>query len=82
MVTRAPDEDAGCHILATLPAEPDVIVPCVWHWTNAVGPILFRPSGLCSDTAWTLLRLSIAEWLLLGFFGLLVLSFVALRAAV
>lgn len=42
-------------------------------------PFLFRSSGLCSDPAWKLLNLSIAEWSLLAFIGLLLLAALTLR---
>jgi disulfide bond formation protein DsbB len=37
-------------------------------------PLLFRASGLCSDPAWTFLGLSIAEWSLAAFSGLILVS--------
>jgi protein dithiol:quinone oxidoreductase len=42
-------------------------------------PILFHASGLCSDPAWKFLSLSIADWSLLAFAGLLVLAVLGLR---
>lgn len=44
------------------------------RWAGEQVPLLFRASGLCSDPAWTFIGLSIAEWSLLCFLGLLVLS--------
>lgn len=42
-------------------------------------PFLFRSSGICSDPAWKFLNLSIAEWSLLAFIGLLLLATLILR---
>lgn len=39
-------------------------------WAGERLPVLFRPSGLCSDPGWRFLGLSIAEWSL-GIFTLL-----------
>ncbi len=39
-----------------------------------LAPLLFRASGLCSDPAWKFANLSIAEWSLLAFTGLLLLA--------
>ena len=44
------------------------------EWAGRVVPMLFQPNGLCSDPAWKLLGLSIAEWSLLCFCGLLLLG--------
>lgn len=41
-------------------------------WAGEQVPLLFQASGLCSDPAWTLFGLSIADWSL-GFFTLLLL---------
>ena len=41
-------------------------------------PILFKASGLCSDPAWKFLSLSIADWSLLCFLGLLTLALIAM----
>lgn len=46
-------------------------------WAGAKAPLLFEASGLCSDPAWKMLGLSIAEWSLIAF---TVLSTLALRA--
>ncbi len=37
------------------------------RWAGEQMPLLFQSSGLCSDPAWTLLSLSIADWSLLAF---------------
>lgn len=47
-------------------------------WAGQLAPVLFQPNGLCSDPAWKLLGLSIAEWSLVAFSGLLLLSLYAL----
>lgn len=44
------------------------------NWAGEQAPLLFQPNGLCSDPAWKLLGLSIAEWSLLAFSVLLVYS--------
>jgi len=44
------------------------------RWAGEQAPLLFKASGLCSDPAWTFLGLSIAEWSLSCFLGLLVLA--------
>lgn len=50
------------------------------RWAGEQAPLLFKASGLCSDPAWKFLDLSIADWSLLMFSGLLVLSlYTALR---
>lgn len=48
------------------------------EWAGNQSPLLFKPSGLCSDPAWTLFGLSIAEWSLLCFSGLFLLGLYAL----
>lgn len=40
-------------------------------WFGEMAPWLFRASGLCSDPQWKFLSLSIAEWSVLAFAGLL-----------
>lgn len=47
-------------------------------WAGARMPLLFHASGLCSDPAWKMLGLSIAEWSLLAFCFLSVLALYAL----
>ncbi|HUY02006.1 MAG TPA: disulfide bond formation protein B [Rhodocyclaceae bacterium] len=47
-------------------------------WAGARLPLLFHASGLCSDPAWKMLGLSIAEWSLLAFCFLTALSLYAL----
>ena len=47
------------------------------RWAGEQLPMLFKASGLCSDPAWKFLDLSIADWSLLCFCGLFVLSFFA-----
>lgn len=44
------------------------------NWAGEQVPLLFQPNGLCSDPAWKFLGLSIAEWSLMAFTALLVLS--------
>ena len=44
------------------------------RWAGEWVPILFKASGLCSDPAWKFLTLSIADWSLLCFCGLLLLA--------
>ena len=41
-------------------------------------PILFKAEGLCSDSTWSLFGLSIAEWSLLAFSGLVLLGIFSL----
>lgn len=48
------------------------------EWAGRQAPLLFQPSGLCSDPAWKLLGLSIAEWSLACFFGFFLLGIYAL----
>lgn len=48
------------------------------EWAGRLVPMLFQPNGLCSDPAWKLLGLSIAEWSLLCFFGLFLLGLFSL----
>lgn len=49
-------------------------------WAGARWPMFFQPNGLCSDPAWKFLSLSIAEWSLVMFSGLLLLAlYTALR---
>lgn len=47
------------------------------EWAGQQVPILFLSTGLCSDPAWRFLGLSIAEWSLVAFSGMAVLSLVA-----
>jgi len=47
-------------------------------WAGERVPFLFHASGSCSDPAWKLLGLSIAEWSLAAFSGLLVVFVYAL----
>lgn len=44
------------------------------EWAGRQVPLLFQPSGLCSDPAWMLLGLSIADWSLACFCGLFLLG--------
>ena len=46
-------------------------------WAGNQVPLLFKASGLCSDPAWKFLDLSIADWSLMFFSALLVLSLYA-----
>ena len=41
-------------------------------------PALFKAEGLCSDSTWSMFRLSIVEWSLLSFTGLLLLGMLLL----
>lgn len=41
-------------------------------------PLIFKADGLCSDNSWSLLGLSIVEWSLLAFSGLVVLGALSL----
>ena len=47
-------------------------------WAGDRMPLLFHASGLCSDPAWKMLGLSIAEWSLVAFTFLTVLALYAL----
>jgi disulfide bond formation protein DsbB len=47
------------------------------YWAGDQVPLLFRPSGLCSDPAWKFLSLSIAEWSLMAFTAMLLVALVA-----
>ncbi|MBI3523084.1 MAG: disulfide bond formation protein B [Betaproteobacteria bacterium] len=47
-------------------------------WAGEIAPRLFYASGLCSDPAWKFIGLSIAEWSMLAFSALTLLSFRAL----
>ena len=47
------------------------------EWAGQQVPVLFLSTGLCSDPAWRFLGLSIAEWSLVAFSGMAVLSLVA-----
>jgi disulfide bond formation protein DsbB len=47
-------------------------------WAGRQVPVLFQASGLCSDPAWVLLGLSIAEWSLVCFSSLFLLGLYAL----
>jgi len=50
------------------------------NWAGEQLPLLFKGSGLCSDPSWVFIGLSIAQWSLLLFLGLLALSgYAALR---
>lgn len=48
------------------------------EWAGQQVPLLFRASGFCSDPAWKFLGLSIADWSLGCFVGLLALTLLAL----
>ncbi len=48
------------------------------EWAGQQVPVLFLSTGLCSDPAWRFLGLSIAEWSLVAFTGMAVLSLLAL----
>lgn len=47
-------------------------------WAGEIAPLLFYASGLCSDPAWKFIGLSIAEWSLVAFSMLTLLSLQAL----
>lgn len=47
-------------------------------WAGERLPLLFHASGLCSDPAWKMLGLSIAEWSLLAFSFLTLVALYAL----
>ncbi len=44
------------------------------RWAGERVPLLFKASGSCSDPAWVFLGLSMAEWSLLCFLALLLVS--------
>lgn len=48
------------------------------YWAGEKVPTLFEATGLCSEAGWKFLGLAIADWSLLAFTGLLILSLVAL----
>lgn len=50
-------------------------------WAGEKSPLFFQANGLCSDPAWKLLGLSLAEYALLGFIVLTLLSFLTLKRA-
>jgi disulfide bond formation protein DsbB len=51
-------------------------------WAGDKAPLLFLSDGICSDPGWKFLSLSIAEWSLIMFSGLLVLAtYTALRGS-
>jgi len=47
-------------------------------WAGEIAPLLFYASGLCSDPAWKFIGLSIAEWSLVAFSMLTLISLQAL----
>lgn len=47
-------------------------------WAGEKSPLLFQANGLCSDPAWKLFGLSLAEYSLLAFCALALLSLIAL----
>ena len=47
-------------------------------WAGEKSPLLFQASGLCSDPAWTLFSLSLAEYSLLSFCALTLIALYAL----
>lgn len=51
-------------------------------WAGERVPLLFRASGSCSDAAWRLLGLSIAEWSLVVFASLLIFFLHALYGSI
>lgn len=50
-------------------------------WAGEKSPLLFQASGLCSDPAWKLFGLSLAEYSLIGFSCLTLLALYALHDA-
>lgn len=48
------------------------------YWAGEKVPALFNATGLCSEAGWKFLGLAIADWSLLAFSGLLLLSLIAL----
>jgi disulfide bond formation protein DsbB len=48
------------------------------YWAGEKVPALFQATGLCSEAGWKFLGLAIADWSLLAFTGLLLLSLFAL----
>lgn len=48
------------------------------YWAGQKIPRLFEATGLCSEAGWKFLGLAIADWSLLAFIGLLILSLIAL----
>lgn len=48
------------------------------YWAGEKIPALFEATGLCSEAGWKFLGLAIADWSLMAFAGLLLLSLVAL----
>ena len=51
-------------------------------WAGEKSPLLFQASGLCSDPAWKLFGLSLAEYALLGFIVLTVSSALTLKSSI
>lgn len=47
------------------------------YWAGEKVPLLFEATGLCSEAGWKFLGLAIADWSLLAFSGLLLLSLIA-----
>lgn len=48
------------------------------YWAGEKVPVLFEATGLCSEAGWKFLGLAIADWSLLAFSGLMLLSLIAL----
>jgi disulfide bond formation protein DsbB len=48
-------------------------------WAGEQSPLLFQANGLCSDPAWKLFGLSLAEYALLGFIALTLASLLTLK---
>ncbi|MBP9713685.1 MAG: disulfide bond formation protein B [Sterolibacterium sp.] len=48
-------------------------------WAGERSPLLFQASGLCSDPAWKLFGLSLAEYALMGFIALTLASLLTLK---
>lgn len=48
------------------------------YWAGEKVPVLFEATGLCSEAGWKFLGLAIADWSLLAFCGLMLLSLIAL----
>lgn len=69
--------------LQRFPAGIDCAANSPWweefvYWAGAKAPLLFQAGGVCEDSSWKLLGLTIAEYSLIAFSGLTLLALVAL----
>lgn len=48
------------------------------YWAGEKVPLLFEATGLCTEAGWKLLGLSIADWSVLAFSGLMLVALLAL----